>query len=317
MTASRWLSLSALGYASFALAGVGLIRRHESQPLDDVVVPGQLTDVDGVRIHYVESGSGPPTLLIPGFGASTFSFRETIPALSPRSRVVAIDLPGFGYSERGDQHDYSSSGQADTVARFMRQQGLEDAVVLGHSLGGGVALRLAERHPDLVSRLVLVGSIDPNEQLLGRPVALLLRLALPLLGAGVGLARIFSRRTMQRAVYDPAFVTPAVLRGYDAPTRVRGSHAALLRIILGFARDAPAHLGSIAVPTLLLWGDADRIIPLNIGRGLLERIPDARLEVLPETGHLPLEERPAAANAVLLRWLEETENAPSGGSARV
>jgi pimeloyl-ACP methyl ester carboxylesterase len=71
------------------------------------------------------------------------------------------------------------------------------------------------------------------------------------------------------------------------------------------------------VPTLLLWGDADRIVPLEIGRGLLERIPDARLEVLPETGHLPLEERPAAANAVLLRWLEETENASSGGSARV
>ncbi|HJN92070.1 MAG TPA: alpha/beta hydrolase [Dehalococcoidia bacterium] len=313
----RWFTVATTAYGALALASRTLVQRRETVGLDETVTSGTVTFVDGIRLHFVRAGSGPPALLLHGFGASTFSFRETVPALSPRFQATALDLPGFGYSDRSPEHDYSSASQAELVARFMRDQGMAGALVVGHSMGGGIALRLAQRHPELVSRLVLVGSMNPRQRLMPAPLVKLTRPLMPLLGLGSGLSHLFSRRAMRRTVHDPAFATPAVVAGYNRPSLVKGTHAALQRIVQDGAKDKPIDLSTIQIPTLLLWGESDRLVPLSVGRQLLEEIPDARLEVLTEAGHLPLEERPAAANAILLHWLEETENAAPDGSARI
>ena len=316
MIGLRWLTAGFLGYGALSALSALLVRRHEVIDLDEAVPPGAYTEIDGQRVHFVEAGSGPPAVLIHGYGASTFSFRETIPALSPRYTVAALDLPGFGYTDRSAERRLSSTAQAEVVAQFMRQRGMADALVVAHSMGGGVALRLALAHPDLVSRLVLVASMHPNLSFMGRRRAILARPLMPLLGFATALARLFGLRTMRRAVHDPNFLTPAILAGYDRPARIRGSQAAVRRIVLDAAHDDEIDLGQIQAPTLLLWGQSDGLLPLSIGRRLLEEIPDARLEVVEEAGHLLLEERPAAANAALLRWLEETEEAAPSSARR-
>ena len=316
MIGRGWLTAGFLGYGAISALGALLIRRHEVVDLSEAVPPGSYTQIDGQQVHFVEAGSGPPALLIHGFGASTFSFRETIPALSPRYAVAALDLPGFGYSDRAAEQRLSSTAQAEIVAQFMRQRGMEDSLVVAHSLGGAVALRMAHAHPDLVSRLVLVSTIHPNLSFMGSRRAILARPLLPLLPFITGVARLLGLRTMRRAVHDPAFLTPAILAGYDRPARIRGSQAAVRRMFLDAADDTAIDLGQIQAPTLLLWGESDGLLPLSIGRRLLEEIPDARLEVVEEAGHLLLEERPAAANAALLHWLEETEGAAPGSARR-
>jgi pimeloyl-ACP methyl ester carboxylesterase len=119
-------------------------------------------EVDGVPIHYVEAGQGKAVLLIHGLGASTFSFRHTIPELAQRYRVIALDLKGFGYSAR-PQSDYSLTAQAALVRQVMDRLGVERAAVVGHSMGGAVAMRLALGYPERVSRLVLVASATDRE----------------------------------------------------------------------------------------------------------------------------------------------------------
>ncbi len=309
MIGRSWLTASLLGYGAIYALGATLIRRHEVVNLSEAAPPGSYTEIDGREVHFVEAGTGPPALLIHGFGASTFSFRETIPALSPRYAVAALDLPGFGYSDRSTQQCLSSTGQAEIVAKFMHRRGMEGSLVVAHSMGGAVALRVAHAHPHLVSRLVLVGTMHPNLSFMGHRRAILAQPLLPLVPFFSGLARLLRLHTMRRAVHDPAFLTPAILAGYDRPGRIRGSQAAAHRMLLDAAEDSAINLSQIQATTLLLWGESDRLLPLSIGRRLLEEIPDARLEVIEEAGHLLLEERPAAANAALLHWLEETEGA--------
>ncbi len=311
----RTLAFGAAGYGALALLGRTLTQRRENLSLGEAPLPGRLTNVDGVDLHYLEDGAGPPALLIHGLGGNTFSFRETIPALAPRFRTVAVDLPGSGYSDRTPEHDYSLDGHARLLARFMDQQGLKPALVLGHSMGGGVAMRLAALYPDYVDRLLLVASMRPNDLRRGGPLRHLLRPFFPLLGVAQAVVGPVSRTMMRRMVYDPAFVTPAVLAGYQGPRSLRGSSAALRRQLTDTARDVPIDPRTLRVPTLLLWGEADRVAPLSTGEALLEQIPEARLEVIPRAGHLLLEEQPSAANAALLRWLEETEAVRRGGTA--
>jgi len=316
MIGRGWLTAGVVGYGAISALGAILIQRHEVVDLGEAVPPGAYLEINGQQVHFIEAGSGPPALLIHGFGASTFSFRETIPALSPRYAVAALDLPGFGYSDRSTKRRLSSTAQAELVAQFMRQRGMEDSLVVAHSLGGAVALRLAHTYPELVSRLVLVGTMHPNLSFMGPRRAILARPLMPLVPFITGVARLLGLRTMRRAVHDPAFLTPAILAGYDRPARIRGSQAAVRRMFLDAAEDDAIDLGRIQAPTLLLWGKSDGLLPLAIGRRLLEEIPDARLEVVEEAGHLLLEERPAAANAALLHWLEETEGAARGSSRR-
>ena len=307
------LRLAAVGvaaYGAMALAGRALTRRTEAMDLQAAPRPGRVATVDGAALHFVEAGSGPAAaLLLPSFGGSTFSFRETVPALAPRFRTLALDLPGFGYSDRSPRADFSLAGYADRVARFMQQEDLPPALVIGHSMGGAVAMRLAIDYPELVERLVLIATLDPDAFRRRARVLRLARPILPLLGVLAPAQRSLLRFTLRRVVADPTYVGPPVIAGYERPMRVRGSARALRAVVAAHAAAAPPDPARLRVPTLLLWGEVDRVVALRVGERLLERIPDARLEVVPDAGHLVLEERPAAANAVLLRWLEETDRA--------
>jgi pimeloyl-ACP methyl ester carboxylesterase len=198
------------------------VRRWEDLDLATVEKPGRLINVNGVELHYTAMGQGPTILLIHGLNGSTFSFRHLAPLLADGYRVLALDLMGFGYSERPPHAEYSLVAQAHLVNGFLDALGIEKAVVLGHSLGGAVAMHLAVMFPERVGRLILVDSASDSETRRGLRSARLARPLLPVVAPFTIQNPRFRRMSLRSGVYDPALITPEVMEGYMTPTRIRG-----------------------------------------------------------------------------------------------
>ncbi len=313
-------TLVMVGLAVAGLVGLSVyarraVRRFEDLEPESAGAPGAFIDADGLRLHYVEAGEGDPVLLIHGFGASTFSYRFAIPELAQHYRVVALDLKGFGYSERPTSSDYSLTAQADLVGRAMDRLGIERAAVVGHSMGGAVAMRLALRHPDRVSRLVLVDSATERHMARALLPGRMLVLFVPIIATLTVHRRAFRRFALRNAVHDPAHVTPEVVEGYMRPTRFKGYARGMAALLAGRGHDEPLALERIAQPTLILWGEHDRWLPPSEGEALAKSIPNAQLVLVRGAGHLPLEEQPDESNKALLEFLREpdpTATAPRG-----
>src|SRR6202158_5614691 len=135
-----------------------LTRSREDTRWEDARPPGKLLDVNGVAVHYVKSGGGPAIVVVHGFGGSTFSFRYQMAELSRDHRCVAIDLKGFGYSQRPEGGDYSLTGQAGLVLQAMDLLGIDRCVLMGHSMGGDVSMRIATIAPERIEKLILAAS---------------------------------------------------------------------------------------------------------------------------------------------------------------
>ena len=299
----RVTALAGVALGGIATYGWYSTRRFESLDLESVSAPGAFLDVDGERIHYVATGQGEPVVLIHGWNGSTFSFRYTIPELAQHYRVVAPDLRGFGYSPRPPHGDYSLAAQAALVGQVMDGLDIGRAAVVGHSMGGGVAMRLALREPERISRLVLVDSVTTTEHRYVSRYGWLLRPLVPL-GAPFTLHReSFRRRALRTAVHDPAFVTPELLDGYFRPMRMKGHLRALTQQLIDRRNDELLDPERILQPTLILWGEHDRWLPPERGDELARRIPNSRLVAVPSAGHMPLEEQPDFCNRVLLDFL--------------
>jgi pimeloyl-ACP methyl ester carboxylesterase len=284
-----------------------LVRRCENLDLADVPKPGSMIRLDGVDIHYVDRGQGRPLVLIHGLGGSICNFRYNIPALSERLRVVALDLKGFGYSERPTAGDYSLAAQARLVGELMDRLGIPRAAVLGHSMGGAIALRLAATAPEKVDRLILVGSAPPGRMVprfaASPPLPSLLRLGTALVLHQPRLREM----VLRQGFYDPAFLSPEMLEEFRRIARIRGSTNAIASLLSDAARDDPIDLSRVSQPVLLLWGRHDRWTSLRLARWLADRIPNARLQVIERARHMVLEERADEANEAILSFL-------SGGS---
>ncbi len=286
------------------------MRRWEDTDLATASKPGREVHVDGVRLHHVEAGGGPALLLLHGLNGSTFSFRLLMPYLASHFRTIALDLKGFGYSDRPPGGDYSLSEQARLVAGFLDALGIEKAFVLGHSLGGAVAMRLALAYPERVERLILVSAADDSELRRGLRSARLIRPLLPVVAAFTLQNQRFRRVSLRSACYDPAFITPELMEGYLAPTHIRGHLRALGSLMVDRRLDAPLDVASITQPTLIIWGAADRWMPFVHGEQLRALIPGAGFVLIEKAGHLVLEEQPQACSRTIIGFLKG-ENAES------
>ncbi len=284
-----------------------LVRRYENLALADVSKPGDIIRLEGVAIHYVDKGEGSPLVLIHGLGGCIYNFRYNIPVLAERLRVVALDLKGFGYSERPTPSDYSLTAQARLVGELMDRLGISRAAVLGHSMGGAIALRLAAISPEKVDRLIMVGSAPPDRMVprvaASRPLRALLRMAAALVLHQPRLRE----RVLRQGFYDPSFLTPEMLAEFGQFARIRGSADAAASLVSDAARDEPLDLSQVSQPVLLLWGEGDRWTNVSVARWLADRLPNARLQVIDRARHMVLEERAKEANDAILAFL-------SGGS---
>jgi pimeloyl-ACP methyl ester carboxylesterase len=260
-----------------------------------LTMPGQPT----LALYYEEHGAGPPLLLLHGLGESTFTWHDIVPALATRHRVIALDLKGFGRSDKPDDGAYSADDQAALVARFIREQDLSDLTIIGHSFGGTVALRTAladgMAETSRIRRIVAISA-----PALPRATARHLDLVMtPLIPDAV--AAVFPPEDAARFLLKEAMGgrTPSeeTVKGYAEPYEDRDAMRAFLataRSIIN-EQDADAirkRYRAIKQPVLLVWCRKDPIVPLRAGRQLAKALPRARLSIIEGCHHLPQHERP-------------------------
>ncbi|HEX2392492.1 MAG TPA: alpha/beta fold hydrolase [Solirubrobacterales bacterium] len=271
----------------------------------------------GRSVTYAEAGKGPVLLLIHGMGGTFENWQEVVEPLSRHHTVIAPDLPGHGASGPGGG-DYSIGAFAAGLRDLLLALGHKRATVVGHSLGGGIAMQFAYQFPEMVERLVLVSSGG-----LGPEVSPLLRAA-TLPGADLFIsatAAIGSKivPTLARGLamigLRPSADLHEVIRGYGTltdPVR-RTAFLATVRAVLGTGGqrvDASDRLYlAEAMPMLIVWGAEDPIIPAHHGEDAHERIPGSRLEIFDGVGHMPQIETPLRFVTTLESFLEETEPA--------
>lgn len=274
-----------------------LRRRREDLDWRSARPPGEIVEIDGVPLHYIERGTGPKAaVLIHGFLGHTYSFRHLIPELAKDHRVVAVDLKGYGYSGRLKKSDYSITEQARLVARLMDELGIDRASVVGHSLGGEVAMRMAATHPDRLERLVLAASVS-GDRIPMLPVTPLIKPFVWLFG------RLFGRRIFRRQFYDPRKATKEVYDGYRRPLRIKGTGNSVYQTIRDGQREKAVDTSRVTQPVLILWASHERILPRFTLSRLRKRFPRAEVVTIERAGHLLLEERPEAANSAIRRFL--------------
>lgn len=301
--------------AAFALAASSLAAKLLLRPGDvdwdknrEVVFHAdysRFTEVDGARVHYQEAGrsDAPAMILIHGFAASNHVWSNVFLELADAGfRAIAPDLLGYGYSAKPRDLDYTIVRQAQMLLNLLDQLGIDRAIFVGSSYGGAIAATIALDRPTLVEKLILIGAVTNN-----KPTRyLLMRLfGSPIIGDILSPLVVGSRRLLRlrmKRVYD-RHAWELDERRVDArhlPLRTAGAHRAIIRTVRRWDADRvsrEAHL--ITAPTLLIWGDKDRDVPLQDGKHLHREIPNSRLVVFRECGHLPHEEYPQAFTRVV------------------
>ena len=258
----------------------------------------RFVEVDAVQVHYQEAGQpdAEPIILIHGFASSTLVWSKVFLELAAAGfRVIAPDLIGYGYSGKPRHLDYSIGSQARIVVGLLDKLGIDRAIITGSSYGGAVAATIALDYPQRVKKLVLVGAVTNNE-----PTRyLLMRLfGSPIIGDILSPFLVGSRRLLRlrmKRVYDRHswVLDERRVEARHLPLRAAGTHRAIIRTVRRWDADRiqrQAHL--ISQPTLLLWGENDKEVPLRDGRLLHELVENSRLLVFPDCGHLPQEEFP-------------------------
>lgn len=274
-----------------------LVRPREDIEWRRARPPGSIIEIDGVGVHYIERGGGPDAVvLIHGFGGHTYTFRYLVPELSRDHRVVALDLKGFGYTERPKNSDYSLGEQARLVMRLMDELGIDRASLVGHSLGGEVAMRMASGWPERMERIVLAASVS-GDRIPTLPVTPLIKPLLWFVG------RLFGRRLFRRMFYDERKATKEVLEAYRKPLRIKGSGDAVYQLLRDGRREKAVDSKRITAPVLILWASTERILPRWTLTRLRKRFPRAEVVTVEHAGHLLLEEQPEASNGAIRRFV--------------
>ena len=273
--------------------------------------PVHTVTVNGTRIAYLDAGGGPPVILIHGFGGSMWQWEYQQAALAPYYRVITPDIPGSGLSDKPNI-DYTPDELVVFFLGFMNALGIHKAVLVGNSMGAGLAIGTALAHPDRVDRLVLIG---------GLPKGVREKLASPLFKRAIDTSvpvwlirfgnwlfgRWVTEDVLKEIIHDHGRLTPAVIER-SVQNRKRPG---LIRAVMATARSLPLweqgfalRIGEISHPTLVIWGEQDKVFPPEVGRELHRTIQGASFALVPRAGHIPQWEQPEAVNSLLITFLK-------------
>jgi pimeloyl-ACP methyl ester carboxylesterase len=276
----------------------------------------------GLKINYYEAGQGPPVILVHGFGASAYSWRFLGPALASDHRVFTLDLKGFGMSEKPADGKYAVTDQADLVAAFIRTLDLHDLVVVGHSMGGGVALmtyfKVREDAPARIRKIVLIDSAGYPQKL-----PRFIRFArIPLVNTLI--TRLLPPRcatylVLKKCYYDAEKITDEQIDVYAYYGTLPGAREVLVETAKQLVPDnfdaLTARYQTIQVPVLLVWGEDDQVVPISVGKNFQRDIPNSELVILPQCGHMPPEEEAEETARVVKEFLKKWRLLSSKGWA--
>ncbi|BDX33452.1 alpha/beta hydrolase [Mycobacterium antarcticum] len=267
--------------------------------------------VRGRRVRFVDIGSGPATVLVHGLGGCWQWWLRVLPAMAEQARVIAIDLPGFGESEPVQGGPDVFAEHVATVIELLDHLGLARATLVGHSMGGLVALQAACDRPDRVSALALVdaggAAIGPHRlrALLAAFRAFATTFSQPWVPVAVARNSGLRAAMFAVAVHDPRTLSGPLAMQIIPRMAAHGFIAAVESAGAAVNRATPEH---VRCPTLVVWGARDRILPMSSALSLTSRIPDARLVSMARVGHCPMVETPVRLGALLIDFTLDPEN---------
>jgi len=260
---------------------------------------------------YQDAGRGFPLVLLHGFGASSFSWRENIGPLSQHYRVLAPDLPAHGRTPAQVVPDFRLETLARELLRLLDHLGVEQAALAGNSLGGSLALLLAREVPERFPALVLLA---PGATPTHVPrIFNLLRLPFLGLAAAACLGPWIVPPALRLVYHRRDLITPEVVAGYAPTFRPLANRLALRQLSRLVDYWPPSRvedlLQNIRQPTCLIWGERDLVLPVELAQWLKARLPQAELHLLPDVGHAPQEEVPGLVNEILIAfWARSLKN---------
>ena len=265
----------------------------------------QIMDMGGFSLHYIDIGKGDPLLLIHGYADSSYCWHKNLPPLLDAGfRVIAVDQPGLGRSALPPEpYVYSMENQADKILTLMDRMGIKRFRLMGHSMGGGIALYLCLKHPERIIRASVIAPACYEPDRNGRCLS-----HLPGADAvtSLVLGKPLVRMTLKKLFTDDSKISEAMVDEYARFCSKPG----YARVINGLSRDyfSKAHkrmtteYNKISTPLLIVWGKKDPWLAPSFGEQLHREIPASVFSILPDTGHNPHQERPDLVNPLLVEF---------------
>jgi haloalkane dehalogenase len=273
------------------------------------VLSSQFITVEGVKLHYLTGGTGQPILLLHGFPTSSFLYRNVAPYLVEHGQVIALDLPGFGQSDKPLEASYSFRYFGRILTQFVEALQLEQVGLVVHDLGGPIGLHWACQQPERIAKLALLNTLVYPE-FSWAVIAFTLGLKMPLvkqwLASPSGL-----KAAMRLGMTHPDKLTPEVLEGVQVPFRTPQARQALLKAGAGLHpdgfRDIAKRLPSFQIPVRIIYGERDRVLPdvAATMQRVRRDLPHAQVTALPNCGHFLQEDSPDEVGQLLAAFFKE------------
>lgn len=260
------------------------------------------TTIQGHKIYYTQEGSGENILFIHGIGASHYVWRYLSPKLSSEYRVTAVDLLGFGLSDKPETFKYDLDSQCDILLELLKKLDIKKTIIVGSSMGGSIALRLAQLKPDIFHKVVAISpAADPRITFFDlNRLSFLSPVVKPLV------TERFIKQIMKRVYSDRKNINDETIQIYTEPYINNKNAIDSFTKSFVLLRDPRVfeQLEAMEVPVLLVWGQRDRIIPVKFAKKIHSRIPNSLLEIHPTAGHHVQEDDPDWLISKMMEFLK-------------
>jgi pimeloyl-ACP methyl ester carboxylesterase len=296
------LALRMLGYPADAEDAA----QETKMPLEKVLM--KQVSVEGINISYIDKGEGNPLLFVHGSPTSSFLWRDMIEELSAHGRVIALDLPGFGFSDPPPNGDYQISTYARLFESFLEALSIERATLICHDFGGPIVLTYALRHPEKYHRLIIFNTFlhtDLPPFPLSWKIAKIRPFGEIIMGLG---GESITRSSLEDGVIDKSRISDQVFHRYympdGDPDKLNKTMLETLRI--DYMEDLEfieKNLHAIVKPTLILWGENDKYLPLSLGERIHKDITGSKMERIPNCGHFVPEDHPELVTKIIAEFL--------------
>lgn len=264
--------------------------------------PSQFMEIKGMKVHYRDEGEGTPIVLIHGTGASLHTWEDWTTDLVKNYRVIRLDLPAYGLTGQDPQKRYSSKDYVDLLHAFLGELKVNKFHLAGNSLGGLVSWLYASYHPEKVEQLVL---LDPSGFPFKNTPMVIKMAKTPILNNFIRYItpRSFIEKNIKEVYFDETLIKESTIDRYHDLSQYKGNRQAFIDRAYVEREDYTERLGLIQAPTLILWGENDAWIPVSDAPKFKAAIKDAQMVIMPNTGHVPMEERPRESLAFVLDFL--------------